>query len=196
MAHPILFDKSGNRLATPIVRQKPDFVGPDGGDDTFLGFEIANNTTYNDTSTVAQCANNASFPNFFGTSAAAPHAAAIAALMLQDNSGLTPAQIYGALQSSALADGTTTPDFNSGYGFIQADAALAKVPAGTPPPPPPPASGGGGWRFDGPKQRCLLHQRRSFGGFHDDGTGDLVVPGLAVAIDSDPQETQADDCQR
>ena len=157
------------------LRQKPDFVGPDGGDDTFLGFEIANNTTYNDTSTVAQCANNASFPNFFGTSAAAPHAAAIAALMLQYNSGLTPAQIYSALQTSALPMGTTTPDFNSGYGFIQADTALAKVPAGTPPPPPPPASGGGGGGVMD-EQRCLLYQRCSFGGFHDDGTGNLVVP--------------------
>ena len=27
---PILFDTSGTRLATPVVRQKPDFVGPDG----------------------------------------------------------------------------------------------------------------------------------------------------------------------
>ncbi len=35
---PILFDDTGKRLATPVMRQKPDFVGPDGGNDTFLGF--------------------------------------------------------------------------------------------------------------------------------------------------------------
>ena len=35
---PILFDDTGKRLATPAIRQKPDFVGPDGGNDTFLGF--------------------------------------------------------------------------------------------------------------------------------------------------------------
>ena len=40
--------------------------------DTFLGFKDTG-----DKSTVAQCANNTNVPNFFGTSAAAPHAAAI-----------------------------------------------------------------------------------------------------------------------
>ena len=74
---PILFDVTGARLATPIVRQKPDFVGPDGGNDTFLGFTIAG-TGFKDNSTIPQCANNSSFPNFFGTSAAAPDAAAVA----------------------------------------------------------------------------------------------------------------------
>lgn len=126
---PILFDKSGTRLSSPVIRQKPNFVGPDGGNDTFLGFKIAAGA---DTSTVAQCANNTSYPNFFGTSAAAPHAAAVAALMLQANPNLTPAQIYGAMQSSAAPMGGNTPNFNSGYGFIQADAALASLPPGPP----------------------------------------------------------------
>jgi len=35
----------------PVVRQKPDFVGPDGANDTFLGFKIAAGA---DTSTVTQ----------------------------------------------------------------------------------------------------------------------------------------------
>ena len=38
---PILFDTSGVRLAEPVVRQKPDFVGPDGVNNTFLGFTLA-----------------------------------------------------------------------------------------------------------------------------------------------------------
>jgi Subtilase family len=126
---PILFDTNGTRLATPVVRQKPNFVGPDGGNDTFLGFKIS---ATQDKSTVTACVNNASYPNFFGTSAATPHAAGIAALMLQANSALTPTQIYTALQSTALPMGTTTPDFKSGYGFIQADAALATLPPGAP----------------------------------------------------------------
>ncbi len=127
---PILFDKTGARLATPQIRQKPNFVAPDGGNNTFLGFKDTGNT-----STVSQCANNASYPNFFGTSAAAPHAAALAALMLQANSALTPTQIYTAMQSTASAmpvGGGSTPDYNSGFGFIQADAALASLPTGTP----------------------------------------------------------------
>jgi hypothetical protein len=119
---PILFDTSGNRLSTSTVRQKPDFVAPDAGYDTFLGFKDTG-----DQSTVAQCADNQNFPNFLGTSAAAPHAAAVAALMMQANSSLTPAQIYAAMQASALPMGTTTPDFNSGYGFIQADKVLSGV---------------------------------------------------------------------
>ena len=124
---PILFDTAGNRLTTPTTRQKPNFVAPDAGNNTFLGFKDTG-----DKSTVAQCANNTSYPNFLGTSAAAPHAAAIAALMMQANSGLTPTQVIGAMQSTALPMGSTTPDFNSGYGFIQADKVLSGLPPGAP----------------------------------------------------------------
>jgi subtilisin family serine protease len=132
---PILFDSTGVRLATPIVRQKPDFTGPDGGNDTFLGFTLASagisGSNGELSTTIAACQNNPSYPNFFGTSAATPHVASIAALMLQANSTLTPSQIYAALRSSALPMGTT-PNYTSGYGFVQADAAFALVPPGAP----------------------------------------------------------------
>ena len=125
---PVLFDVNGVRLATPVIRQKPDFVGPDGVNNTFLGFTLAsaNYTGANGllTTTVAACQNYPSYPNFFGTSAATPHAAGIAALMLQANAAATPSQIYGSLRDSALPMSGTTPNFNSGYGFVQADAAL------------------------------------------------------------------------
>jgi hypothetical protein len=133
---PILFDTSGNRLATPVVRQKPDFVGPDGGNDTFLGFTLAS-AGITDSSgllntSISECQNNPNYPNFFGTSAATPHAASIAALILQANAGVTPTQIYTVLRNSALPMSATTPNFNSGYGFIQADAALALIVPGAP----------------------------------------------------------------
>jgi subtilisin family serine protease len=131
---PILFDSSGKRLAAPQYRQKPEFVGPDGVDTSFFGFPLAG-SGFNDTSSVAQCQDNATYNNFFGTSAATPHAAAVAALMLQANPTLTPAQIIDALQSSALpmpVGANPTPDYLSGYGFIQADAALATLPPGPP----------------------------------------------------------------
>jgi Subtilase family len=129
----ILFDVSGARLATPVPRQKPDFVGPDGGNDTFLGFTLASDsppfpsTGLLSTGT-SQCQNNPSYPNFFGTSAATPHVAGIAALMLQANPALTPSQIYQALRSSALPMDVPSPGSLSGYGFVQADAAFAMMP--------------------------------------------------------------------
>jgi len=126
---PILFTTAGTRLATPLVRQKPDFVGPDGVNTTFLGFTLASDSPpYPSTgllpTTNASCQNDASYPNFFGTSAATPHAAGIAALALQANPATTPTQIYASLRSSALPMSSTTPNFNSGYGFIQADLAF------------------------------------------------------------------------
>ncbi len=114
---PILFDRQGNPLATPDIRQKPDIVAPDGGNTTFFGQDSAADTD--------------GFPNFFGTSAAAPNAAAVAALLLEAVPDATPSEIYQALQTSALdLDDPNTPGFDvgfddaSGFGLIQADAAL------------------------------------------------------------------------
>ena len=73
---PILFDTSGNPVN--VVRQKPDFVAPNGGDNTFFGFDYESN----------------GWPNFFGTSAAAPHAAGMAALLKEFEPTLTPDGVY------------------------------------------------------------------------------------------------------
>jgi hypothetical protein len=124
---PILFDTTGTRLAAPVVRQKPDFVGPDGGSDTFLGFTLGSQNI-TDNSSITGCKNNPNYPNFFGTSAATPHVAGIAALMLQANPALTSAQITQALRNSALPMAAPSPNFQSGYGFVQADAAFALIP--------------------------------------------------------------------
>ncbi len=133
---PVLFDAAGARLATPVVRQKPDFVGPDGINNTFLGFTLASagiGTNGMLSTSTPQCQNNASYPNFFGTSAATPHVGAIAALMLEANASMTPDDVYGALRASALAmpvSGSLAsctsgqPNYCSGYGFIQATKAL------------------------------------------------------------------------
>lgn len=105
---PILFDIQGNRLATPEVRQKPEIVAPDR-----VSTALESSNPYFD------------FSSFSGTSAAAPHAAAVAALMLQRAGGrqrLTPAQVLAALQSTALPMNTEV--FQSGAGFVQADRAV------------------------------------------------------------------------
>jgi subtilisin family serine protease len=122
---PILFDTSGNALATPVDRYKPDLTGPDGVNDTFLGFQVAQFPT-----SIPQCQNNTQYPNFFGTSAAAPHAAAGAALLWQANPALTAGQITTALEQTALPMAAGAQ--GSGSGFIQVDAALAAVPVGAP----------------------------------------------------------------
>ena len=106
----ILFDTDGNRLGTPITRNKPDIVGPDGVNTTFFGTDIP------------QDADN--FPNFFGTSASVAHIAAVAALMLDANPNLEPASLYQLIRDSALDMNGAGFDFDSGYGFIQADLAV------------------------------------------------------------------------
>jgi hypothetical protein len=127
---PTLFDATGARLPTQQVRQKPDVVGPDGGSDTFLGQNIGAKS-----SGTAACVNGTQFPNFRGTSAATPHVAAVAALLLEADPQLTPQNVYDILRASTLAMSPTSPNFASGFGFLQADAAATHTPAVIPPAP-------------------------------------------------------------
>lgn len=111
----ILFNTAGVAI-TALTRQKPEIVAPDGGNTTFF---------FSDSTIDAD-----SFPNFFGTSAAAPHAAAVAALMLEANGGkasAAPSAIYSALENTALDMNTPGFDFDSGYGLIQADSAVNRL---------------------------------------------------------------------
>ena len=104
-----LFDPSGNVLATPINRI-PTFTAVDGGNTTFFGHDIAGDAD--------------SLPNFFGTSAAAPDAAAVAALILQARSGLSPAEISTLLQDSSTDMATPGIDNRTGTGLINANLAV------------------------------------------------------------------------
>ncbi|MGE0182115.1 MAG: hypothetical protein AB7F91_14670 [Parvularculaceae bacterium] len=77
---PIFFDTAGNRLRRPVVRPKPGITAPDGGNTSFFFSDTSRDD--DDGDGVFQSGEPGEFPNFFGTSAAAPHAAAVAAMMI------------------------------------------------------------------------------------------------------------------
>jgi len=109
----IFFDPAGNPI-TPgnftstggQVLQKPDITAADGA---------------------MTSAAVPGFNPFFGTSAAAPHAAAIAALLQSYAPALTPAQDRTALQSTALDIEAAGFDRDSGAGIVMAFQALNSV---------------------------------------------------------------------
>lgn len=93
----IAFDNDGHRLAQAQIRRKPDIAAPDGGNTTF--FPAGPDQDYEAFFGVPD-----GFPNFFGTSAAAPHAAATAALIIQKAGGpgsISPKNVADTLKASA-----------------------------------------------------------------------------------------------
>ncbi len=64
------------------------------------------------------------FLPFFGTSAAAPHAAGIAALILSARPDYNPAQVKAAMRLTALDSMAVGIDRDSGYGVLDANAAV------------------------------------------------------------------------
>jgi hypothetical protein len=102
----ILFGTNGGS-----VRNKPDITAADGVATTLPGSSGLN--------------------PFYGTSAAAPHAGAIAALLRSANASLTAAQIRTILTTTMLDVEAAGYDNISGNGIIQAFQAMqAAVPAG------------------------------------------------------------------
>jgi hypothetical protein len=84
-----------------VTLQKPDIAAADGVATKTKGF----------------------FP-FFGTSAAAPHAAAIAALILSVQPAWTPAQVLNAITSTAVDSMASGVDRDSGHGIVMAWPAV------------------------------------------------------------------------
>lgn len=117
---PIVFDIVGDEISPPKVPQKPDIVAPDNVNNSFFG---------------ATDEENDGLPNIAGSSAATPHAGGVAALLLEANSDLQPADVKAIFQKTALDilqrnDAGQTiigqgVDPDSGYGLLNADAAVA-----------------------------------------------------------------------
>ena len=110
-------DITGAQISSSTTEIKPDLCGPDGVDTTFFGgYDLEGN----------------GYPNFSGTSAASPHLAGVAALMLQASGmNLTPERARQLMQQTATDitnsfDGraTTGLDYKSGAGFINAFQAV------------------------------------------------------------------------
>ena len=120
---PLLFDGQGN--AIHIVPNKPDATAADGVSTSFFGNvdPVGTQRVFKD-----PACNLTSPYRFYGTSAAAPNAAAVAALILQDNPGIAPEEVYKVLRQTATPIGRAPSDGNynyvSGYGFINAEKAI------------------------------------------------------------------------
>ena len=115
------YSSIGGTLIGSVDRHKPDVTAPDGV-----------NTSVNMGPDYAGDADP--FSNFFGTSAAAPHAAATAALLIEGRKRfldevLTPDGVKNLLQSTALNIG---PANAAGAGLIQADVAMRTFASPTP----------------------------------------------------------------
>lgn len=118
----IRFDTKGNKIINPQVSLKPDIIAPDNINTSFFG----NNDPDND-----------GLPNFLGTSAAAPHVAGVAALLLQSNPKFSPNDIAELLKTTAT-DINIDNHFNtegflpgydsrSGYGLVDALQAITNA---------------------------------------------------------------------
>jgi hypothetical protein len=94
------------------IRQKPDITAADG--------------------VVTTLPSGSGLNPFYGTSAAAPHAGAIAALLWSYNPALTPGQIRALLTSNAIDIGTPGVDRDAGYGIVMAYPILTNLTATTP----------------------------------------------------------------
>lgn len=96
------FDVAGSAIAGGRMLRKPDVLG---------AAKVA-------------CA-TPGFESFSGTSAAAPHVAAIVGLMLEANAEMTPQDVFEVLTNSTFSTSGWSP--SAGYGALNAEAAVSNA---------------------------------------------------------------------
>ena len=112
----VFFNSQG--VFFPSYRTKPDVVATDGTNTSFFGIDLEGD----------------GLPNFFGTSASAPNAAAVAALAFENASCIgtpNPYLVKAIFRSNTEdMDDPSTPNFDFGYdtktgfGYVKADAVV------------------------------------------------------------------------
>jgi subtilisin family serine protease len=153
---PVDGSAAASQLGSPEVLDKPDLAASDCGATTFFAF-FAGGTW-----------------RFCGTSAAAPHAAAIAALVRQAKPTLPEQQVRGALTGTAVPVGAFPPTA-VGAGLLDAFAAIDGLPS--------PIEGGDGPSGQVPTLEDSPRQASS------DGPVQIVLPP-GETRQSDPPSTR------
>lgn len=180
---PVVFDNQG-RSIPPIIRLKPDVAGPDGVNTTFFGQQLDDGD---------------SFPNFFGTSAAAPHVAGLAAIMRSARPDVSAQDIKRALIQSGddiliTRDGDPTAtetedaagfDFYSGTGLVRGDRISIETDPVSGFSARVLATGPGGqirveWQEEGEAGIATYRLDRSYAGGPFRGAGEVVSRGAGA----------------
>ncbi len=113
--------------------QSPVVSGTDGGNTSFFTPGQVIDTTqasFPGEPTTATNLSQPNLPSFFGTSSAAPNVAGVAALMIQKNPKLTPAQVRAGLIASAQPlDGAAPKAWSpqGGFGLVNAVSAINSI---------------------------------------------------------------------